>query len=341
MPTLRKALIFTVSSTVATMLPLFLAKWLWPDGLDPGALFIFWPASGVNLALALIFGRRFIPLIFLNAIWAIFLFGEPPIYSLVGVGGNVLETFFAFWLLHRFGKLDRGGRSLEQVRTVIALALVSLIAPLLTGTALTILATQSGIYPPGTSVNVFLGIAFVNACGMVILAPAILAFCGKDWRLGGRSLEAVVIVLATLIAAWFGFGALLHEEPNVVFLIFVITVFAASRFGWREVALLNLVTLVMIYVAMIHNAELLPAGRTSRALGLVQSFVWILSVTSLLIAAQISERDKAQHRLLAGKNAVLELRLREERARLNSLRHQVNPHFLSTAVKMDFGRNLA
>lgn len=309
-----------------------MARWLWPEGLDPGALFIFWPASGVNLVLALLLGRRFVPLILLHIPIGVFLLGEPALYWSVGMVANMLETFFGAWLFSRFGKRDHGAKSLETTRMVIGLTVVSIIAPAITGATTTAVALLSGLYPPGTSVNVFIGIAFGNACGIVVLAPAILAFYGKGWRLEGRYAEAAILVLATLLAGWFGFVGLFREVPNTIFLIFVISAFAASRFGNREVALLNLLTLIMIYLMMILHADLLPTGKSSRALWFLPSFIWILSISSLLMAAQISERNKAMRRLLAQQNAVLELRLREERARLNSLRHQVNPHFLFNAL---------
>lgn len=332
MPTLRNASVFYLASAAATFLPLLMARLLWPDGSDPGALFIFWPASGVNLVLALLLGRRFIPLILLHMPIGVFLFGEPALFATAGAVSNLLETFFGVWLLSHFGRLDAGIHSLNSTRMVIGLACVSLTAPLITGTALMAVATIGGFYPPGTSVNVFIGVMLANACGIVVLAPAVHAFCGNWRRLDGRLLEATILVVATLLAGWFGFVGLLKEVPNTLFLIFVITAFAASRFGIREVALLNLLTLIMIYVTMILHAELLPMGSSSRVLWLLPSFVWIVSISSLLLAAQISERNQAIQRLLVQDNAVLELRLREERARLNSLRHQVNPHFLYNAL---------
>lgn len=328
----QNALAYFFASAAATFLPLLMARFLWPDGLDPGALFLFWPASGVNLVLALLLGRRFVPLILLHIPVGVLVLGEPALYWSVGMVANMLETLFGAWLLGRFGKLEGGVKALETTRMVIGLAVVSLVAPAITGATTTAVAMLSGLYPPGTSVNVFIGIAFGNACGIVVLAPAILAFCGNGWRLGGRHVEAAILVLATLLAGWFGFLGLFSEVPNTIFLIFVITAFAASRFGNREVAFLNLLTLVMIYVTMIIHADLLPTGKSSRALWLLPSFLWILSISSLLMAAQISERNKAIQRLLAQQNTLLELRLREERARLSSLRHQVNPHFLFNAL---------
>lgn len=284
------------------------------------------------MALALLLGRRFVPLILLHIPIGVLLLDEPALYWSVGMVGNILETFFGAWLFGRFGKLDQGARSLETTRMVIGLAVVSLTAPTITGAIITLVAMFSGLNPPGTSVNIFVGIAFGNACGIVVLAPAILAFCGKGWRLGGRYVEAAILVMATLLGGWFGFVGLFREVPNTIFLIFVITAFAASRFGNREVAFLNLLTLIMIYLTMIHHAEFLPAEKSSRTLWLVPSFLWILSISSLLMAAQISERNRAIQRLLTQENVVLELRLREERARLSSLRHQVNPHFLFNAL---------
>lgn len=309
-----------------------MARWLWPEALDPGALFIFWPASGVNLVLALLLGWRLVPLILLHIPVGILLLGEPAAYWAAGMVANMMETLFGAWLFGRFGRLDGGARALEATRMVIGLAVVSLTAPLITGATLAAYAVASGIHPPLTSVNIFLGITLGNACGIVVLAPVVLAFCGKGWQLRGRNFEAAILVLATLLAGWFGFVGLFREVPNTIFLIFAIIVFAASRFGSREVALLNLLTLITIYVTMILHAELLPAESSSRVLWLLPSFLWILSIGSLLIAAQIRERNQAVERLLAQQNEFLELQLREQRARLSSLRHQVNPHFLFNAL---------
>lgn len=115
MTAVTTALVFISASAFAALAPLLLGHWLWPEGLDPRALFIFRPASGVNLALALIFGRRFIPLILRNVPLGIWLLGEPSTYWPAGIGGNASKTLFACGLSGRFRRLDGTRGSARRV----------------------------------------------------------------------------------------------------------------------------------------------------------------------------------------------------------------------------------
>jgi LytS/YehU family sensor histidine kinase len=64
----------------------------------------------------------------------------------------------------------------------------------------------------------------------------------------------------------------------------------------------------------------------------LQAFCWVLAATGLMVAALVRERSTAEQSVHEERDRRLEASLREEHARLETLRYQINPHFLFNAL---------
>lgn len=82
---------------------------------------IFWPAGGFALAVLLLGGRKFMPVIFFCAVIAGSMAVDIPwVATMLGVADTV-ESFFAYWFLKQWSNFNR---SMETRRDFFTLALL-------------------------------------------------------------------------------------------------------------------------------------------------------------------------------------------------------------------------
>src|SRR5207253_5366464 len=83
---------------------------------------IVWPASGIALAVVLLFGYRFWPGVALGAFLANWTVHEPPLVAGGIAVGNTLEAVVGAWLLRRFVGFDNSLERLKDVFGLVTLA---------------------------------------------------------------------------------------------------------------------------------------------------------------------------------------------------------------------------
>lgn len=323
---LQSATIFAISAT-AVCFPFLLRRLLWPEGLTAWADNIFWPATGVNVAALLICGTRYWPVLLLNVLPAWLLLGHPPGGSFLGASANAVEAFVTAWALRRFGGFDG---AFDRVRPVVVLLLASLIAPLVNTLTFPAYLVATGVIAPQDYGKALANWNLANGGAMLLLAPALVAVARRRWTFPQRHrAENVAWLVAGLVCGALALDAIFgHAGLNYAFLFFPFVIFVALRYGAAEVATSLAVVMVLIYALMVYHARDLPAAQMPAILWFLQAFCWALAATGLLVSALLRERHEADARARAGERFGLEASLREERARLQALRYQVNPHFL-------------
>lgn len=317
-PMLRVLVFFAVSAA-ASAFPLAFGKLLWPEGLSAGTETLFWPATGVNVAGLLVLGPRYSPLIFLSTVAGLLFLQRPVGWSAYTSLGNMAEALLAWWLLVRVGKF---GGHFQGLRIVLALLGASLAAPLcssLTGVAGLV---YRGMIPQADYWRGMLVWNLANGAAMLILTPFLIALLRKSWIFPRHPRETLAWLAAGILGVSIGFDVFLRGgEINFAFLAFPFVVYAAVRFGPAETAAALFLVMVAIYWSLARHAPELPPPEISSSIWFVQSFCWMLAATGLVVAALVCERRNAE-------TLALEASLREERAKLDALRYQINPHFL-------------
>lgn len=320
---------FVAGSVGLTLAPFWLGQRLWPEGLSANAANFFWPASGFNLALVLRWGPRYAPLILLNAPAAVLLMGLPLPVSAVGAGLNALEVLLGNWILRRFA---RGMRNPVHLQSVLVFCGTSVAMGFAVGLPLAGTLVWLGGVPPEQFGQTVLGIAAANACAVLFITPVFLAsprasspgspFTGS-FLAGALVLAGIGLVL---------FPTVFEGRFNYAFALFPVMMFAAIRFSFAQNAWYLLLLMALVYAGLALNAGGLPPERAPEILWFVQAFSWVLAAAVLVLTALAKEKQLRDVEALAHENELLESRLRENRARLAALRHQVDPHFLHNAL---------
>ena len=271
-------------------------------GLSLGAVNRFatlvWVPSGLAMAAILLFGYRLWPGILMGAFLVNLLNGAPLLVA-VGIGiGNTLEALSSAYILKRY----EFSHALDHLRDVLLLVLLAM--PLSAFISATI----------GVS-SLFLGkvIAFSSSystwgawwigdmISILILTPFLLTW--SKWPHGKVPVKIFAeIGLLTLFVLVIGLIVFLglfrtdHRVYPVTYLVFPPLIWASLRFGPRGALSAIFALSLLAVVGTIKGLSPFTSGRLSDNLVLLQSFMGILAVTSMILAAVMAERREFEQR---------------------------------------------
>jgi PAS domain S-box-containing protein len=257
---------------------------------------IVWPASGFALACLLLYGVELWPGVALGAFLASLTSSGQVVYSLTTAAGNSLEVLFAALLLRRVARFDT---RMERARDVVAL----LVCGGAVGVCASALFGVLGMHLAGMAAAEALPRigwkwALGHAMGIIAVTPFVLTVSSwwKARRHPGSCPEASALFLALsvvgAIAFWGGAGVL--REYDLEYLPFPLLVWAAFRFGVHGAASANLVTSGMAVWGTAAGWAPFASGSSSEDLLLTWSFVNVSAVTTLLLAAVVTEGRRAE-----------------------------------------------
>jgi anti-anti-sigma factor len=249
-----------------------------------------WPPTGIALAALVLGGYRLWPAVALGALLANVDTGVPAVTVLGIVIGNTLEALTGAFLLRRVGGFRPG---LERVRDVISLvvfgAVISTIVSASIGvTSLLIGGVVSWASVPSLWRTWWLG----DMGGDLIVAPALLIAANyrRYRQLPGRAIEAVILVVALTGVSVLVFS----HSTNLVYSLFPFLIWAALRFWQPGAAAASLLTGTVAVAFTAHGKGPFAMSSPDERLLLAQTFVAVLGVTALVLAAVTSERRRAE-----------------------------------------------
>ncbi len=318
-----RALLFSLASNAAVLLTIQFGLLLWPERLPVNSQNIFWLASGVNVAGLLILGLRYWPVLLLNA-FPVWLLGiEPLEISLPGSCTNVMEALFAAWLIRRAGAFTG---QFDTLRSVGALVLASLVAPIINTVIIPAYLCFQGMYPWSEYGRALGNWNLSNGTAMLVLTPLIISIARRDWSAGARTSEYLIAVGAAVALCFIGFDGMFQGTgKNLAFLAFPPVIYTAVRFGIGETSAVLAVALLSVYGSLALHAHVQPPLEIPSTIWFVQALCWVLAATGLLVAVLSAVRRRAEQQSLQAS-------LETERARLAVLRYQINPHFLFNSL---------
>ena len=270
-----------------------------------------WPPAGIALAVILVFGYRFWPGILIGA-FAITAFSGFPVTTALGIGvGNTLEAMLATYLLRRVGAFHRALDRLWDVLGFVAMASV----------CAAILGATFGVACLGWGQVVDRSTAFPtwwmwwlgDALGMLLVTPLLLTWSRKwrdDWTLAqvmeAAGLLTLLIILSILIFGGWVLPPLIYP-PEYLFFPFV--AWAALRLGPRGSALtVFAATAITIWDWGNGFGPTAAKGDLGSLLEML-SFLGILSVTGMTLAAVTSQHREAEMALRRRTTELAELNL--------------------------------
>lgn len=286
-----------------------------------GAASPVWPASGIALAGLMLGGLRLWPAIFLGRLAAGWLSGseQPFVAEIVIAIGNTLAVVVPLLLMRKRGGIDPTLPDLPQLLRYFwwGGAGGGIIAAGIGAATVTL----SGGLPPERLVDIFAIWLTANFVGAIVVGPLVLSWLAPAPPLSLQERLHFILVIAVTI----GFCGLFLLPPDQAFLrnwhAFPVLVWAALAFGLRGS------TLVLVIVAVTaiwaneqgYGFAIGIDGAGQQRIPLIQQFIAIVSLTTLVLAQTASERR--------AKNALAEqgkmLRRAEEEARARAEELQV------------------
>ena len=249
-----------------------------------------WPPAGIALAVLLLFGRRFWPGVALGAFLLNFSAGVPLSGAAAIAVGNTLEAVIGALLLQRVSRIRPNlGRARDVFALVVLGAGVS--AAISASVGVSSLWLSGGIEPAARGLLWMVWWAG-DAIGILVLTPLLLTWstAARTALSPSRKMEAAAIA-ATLVLL----THLLFRGPfNYVYAIFPVVCWAALRFGPRGAATATfLVSVMAISYTVLGLGPFAGAPRTEE-LYLLQTYIALLAVTGLLLAAATAERKSVE-----------------------------------------------
>jgi diguanylate cyclase (GGDEF)-like protein len=259
-----------------------------------------WAPTGITLAAFLIFGSQVWPGAFIGAFFANLTTTGAVLASISIATGNTLEGLAGWWLVTRFA---RGPRVFERAQDIFKFAfLAGIVSTAISATiGVTSLAlegfAQWALYGPIWR-TWWLG----DGVGAVIVTPLVLLWKENphlNWT-REQIIELAFLFLGLFSTVWIVFGGHFHSEIKnypLEYLCIPFLIWAAFRFGRRKAATATCVLAGIAIWGTLQGFGPFSRETLNTSLLLVQSFVGIVAMTSLALAAEVSERKRADERV--------------------------------------------
>jgi signal transduction histidine kinase len=279
-----------------------------------------WPPTGIALAAFLIMGARVWPAVFLGAFLVNASTAGSLLTSLAIATGNTLEGLLGAFLVRRFAN---GRYAFDHPQhlfmfTVLAGMVSTVVSPTIGVTTLEL----GGFADWAAYGPIWLTWWLGDFAGALIVTPLLVLWI-NDGRLRWstrRSLEAAVLLTLLIVIGLTVFCEWLPSHVKtypLTFLMYPLLIWAAFRFGQREISLAIAILSGFAIWGTLHHLGPFVAKTPNLSLLLLQAFMAVSSVTSLALASVVSERRRAETELQRAHDE-LETRVKERTAELAS-----------------------
>jgi PAS domain S-box-containing protein len=264
-----------------------------------GSVVLVWPPAGIALAAILLFGYRFWPGVALGAILFSFMNGMPLGFFTFGTAiGNTMGAIVCAFLLKKIIAFDNAMERTRDVTGYIGLACFL-------GTTVNAAFNVVGLVYGGTvKWDDLFPTTLVwwvpNALAGLVVAPFLITWAMPStirWNIAllvEAAICATGLIGGTLISfnSWFVYGI---QNYPLAYLPFPFLVWGALRFGQRGATTGTLVVSVLAIYSLLHRTGPFITNTETDSLMLIGSYIGILAVTNMLLAAAAAERRAAEH----------------------------------------------
>jgi signal transduction histidine kinase len=260
-----------------------------------GLATLVWPPTGLALAALISFGRRDWPAVALGAFAANLWVGASPWVALGIAVGNTLEAVLGAWLVTRASGFRR---SLDDVPSVLRLVVgAALVSTLVSASGGTLSMVLGEVVPASRAAHAWQAWWVGDVIGDLVVAPLLLTLTVPD-EVGpaGTRAEAVLLgVLFTLTVALV-FGRSEHaaltafREPH---LLMPFLIWASVRYGPRGASTATFLASAGAIAGTALGRGSFVRGTLHESLLALQSFMAVVAVTFLILAAVTAERRRS------------------------------------------------
>jgi signal transduction histidine kinase len=298
LPPSRKAIIIYVFKVVALALTYHLAARL-------GLMMAYvqsntspvWPPTGIALATLLIFGYQYWPGISLGVLAGSLFTGADIGVALGMTLGNTLEALAGAYLLKRFVSFHN---PIDRIRDVVGLGVVSVFSTTISasiGTATLIFAGRGNWGAFGAIWSTWwIG----DLLGALVVAPVLLVWLAPPlMRLNKRQcFEGIALLILLVFVSVYVFGGkppdgILHQA--LIYMVFPFIIWAALRIDQHGATLTTFIVSGIAIWGTVQGLGPFALESKNDSLVLLQTFMAVVSLTGLILAAATIERsDSAQ-----------------------------------------------
>jgi signal transduction histidine kinase len=250
-----------------------------------GAVAALWPPAGLGLAVLFLYGVRLWPAIVIGDL----LLGDystPLGTVLAQTVGNTLAVVAAALLLRR---LTSGRGGLERVADVLSLVACALVAALVSAAFGPLSLRLGDVIAADELGQVFRTWTLGDAAGVLLVTPLILTWATLGVRgMHRRALLEGAVMLVVLVAL-----AELPPQRDVPYIVFPILLWAAVRLGPRGASTAVFVVCFISVWNTAQNEGPFVRDSITDSLLATQLFIAVSALTSLVLAAETSERTRA------------------------------------------------
>jgi diguanylate cyclase (GGDEF)-like protein len=257
-----------------------------------------WAPTGIALAAVLLFGPGVWPALFLSAFLVNVTTAGTVASSLSIAGGNTLEALVGGYCVTRWA----GGRAVvhEGWTILIFLLLAAMLSTLVSATVGTATVLLGGAHWADAG-SIWTTWWLGDAVGDIAVAPVLILW-SEPWQAlpRGRLAEALAVGLGVVITGgvvfdpWSPFA---QGHYPLGFICLPILVWAAFRFGARAAMTGVLVLAAIAIRGTLHAVGPFALATPNGSLLLLQAFIGVLAITSLILAASVTERRRAEAQL--------------------------------------------
>lgn len=258
-----------------------------------------WPPTGLSIAFLLIGGLSFWPGITLGVLGGSLLTGAPFFLAAGMALGNTLEAVLVVFVLKKYFDFNS---SFERLNDVVSYSVVSLV-----GTAIgASIGSLSLLLFTGTPVEAIKNIWFTWWIGDLLGALVVGAFL-LVWlkplrlhRLIRNVPEGLALLLLIVIISGYVFSNrppidILHQA--MIYVIFPFVIWAALRFGQYGATASNLIISAIAILGTVNGFGPFGQDSINESLILLQTFMGVVAIISLILAAITRERQRANSEL--------------------------------------------
>jgi PAS domain S-box-containing protein len=263
-----------------------------------GSVALVWPPAGIALAAILLFGYRFWPGVALGAVLFSFMNGMPLGFFTFGTAlGNTMGAIVCTFLLRRIINFDN---ALERTRDVAGyIGLACFLGTSVNAAFNVVSLVYAGTVSWADLFPTILQWWVPNALAGLVVAPFLITWATPSalrWH-PRLVVEAAVcgtgLVAGTLISfhSWFVYGI---QNYPLAYLPFPFLVWGSLRFGQRGATIGTLLVSALAIHSLLNGRGPFLATAEPESLMLIGSYIGVLAVTNMLLAAAAAERRQAE-----------------------------------------------
>jgi diguanylate cyclase (GGDEF)-like protein len=252
-----------------------------------------WPPTGIAIATLVALGLRFWPSIFLGAFLTNVTTAGSALTCAGVATGNTLEAVLAAFLVVRFAG---GKHAFDRTWDILRFALYAGVLSTAVAATLGVTSLTVGGFAPWNQYGLLWRTWWLgDAAGALIFTPIFLLWVANPslkWT-KRQFVEAGVVLVSLLATAGTVFGIFFNARVSGdpwTFLCAPFLVWTAFRFGQRESSAALCLLSAIAVVGTVHGRGPFIRETPNDALLLLQSFLGVMALMTLIFGAEVSER---------------------------------------------------